>query len=95
MLKKLELAKTFSCLSKAKPDEPIFVIRAKDELASQTLRLWAAMAEGIHEPEKISEALQCAEDMDKWRKDNIVTNVPVTGNSVPGEAEYPYTKMTR
>lgn len=72
MLKKLELAKTFSCLNKAKPDEPIFVIRAKDELASQTLRLWAAMADGLHEPEKISEALQCADEMDKWRSENIV-----------------------
>ncbi len=93
MLKKLELAKTFSCLSKAKPDEPIFVIRAKDELASQTLRLWAAMAEGLHEPEKISEALQCADEMDKWRSENIVGGRAVA-NFAPAPSSGSYVTRT-
>lgn len=66
MLKKHELANNSSCLNKADPDEPVFVLRAKDHLAAQTVRLWAAMAVGEHEPEKIDEARRLAETMDEW-----------------------------
>lgn len=67
MLKRLELRNPQSCLSKADPDELVFVLRAKDPIAPQTLRLWAAMAHGIHSAEKIAEALSCADEMEKWR----------------------------
>lgn len=68
MLKKDELANPRSCLSRAAPEEPIFVLRGKDALAAQTVRLWAAMALGRHEPDKIVDALQLADMMDAWRK---------------------------
>lgn len=71
MLKCLELRNPKSCLNKADTDEPIFVLRAKDLCAPQTLRLWATMADGIHEGEKIAEALACAEQMQRWRDANF------------------------
>ncbi len=52
MIKNQELLNQKSCLNKAAPDEPIFVLRAKDKLAPQTLRHWVAIAFGVHEPEK-------------------------------------------
>lgn len=69
MLKADELRSPASCLNKATSDEPVFVLRAKDPLAAQTVRLWAAMADGgTHEPEKGREALHLAEQMDAWRE---------------------------
>lgn len=67
MLKKNELIEPSSCLNKAHPEEPIFVLRAKDPAAPATVRLWAAMAVGIHEPEKLKEADMLASEMDAWR----------------------------
>lgn len=32
----------FDCYAKADPDEPIFVLRAKDKLAPHLVRLWQA-----------------------------------------------------
>jgi hypothetical protein len=58
-----------SCLNKAAPDEPLFVLRAKDPTAAQTVRLWAEMNEGTQPPEKIRSAIEIAAYMDKWRKD--------------------------
>lgn len=68
MLKKEELASPKSCLNRAASDEPIFTLRAKDPLAPQTLRHWAAMSEGTHEQSKIDEALTLAYQMEGWRK---------------------------
>lgn len=56
-----------SCLSRAADDEPVFVLRAKDPLAAQTLRLWASMARGVHEDDKVELAREEAEQMDAWR----------------------------
>lgn len=67
MLKRDELANPASCINKAASDEPVFVLRAKDPLAAQAVRLWAAMADGRHEPEKRQEALDLADRMDEWR----------------------------
>jgi hypothetical protein len=55
------------CFAKAADDEPIFVLRAQDMLASHFVREWAFMAErhGASR-EKISEALACARAMEKW-----------------------------
>lgn len=46
----------------------VFVLRAKDPVAAQTIRHWAAMAEGVHEPERIAEARAAADAMDLWRE---------------------------
>lgn len=70
MLKHLELSTPTSCLNKAAPDEPVFVLRAKDPLAAQAVRHWATMSIGRHEDKKLQEAIACADKMDAWRKKN-------------------------
>jgi hypothetical protein len=72
MIKHEELADRNSALNKAAPDEPIFVIRAKDKLSASMVRQWAEAAAmtGAHEPEKIQEARQLAEIMETWRQEN-------------------------
>ncbi len=49
-----------SCLNRAAPEELIFVLRAKDPCAPATVRLWAALAAGKHEDDKVEEALAWA-----------------------------------
>jgi hypothetical protein len=72
MIKCQELLLTYSCLNKARPDEPLFVLRAKDPLAAQTIRHWATMASGLHEDDKVSEALKTADIMDEYHQRTCV-----------------------
>lgn len=67
MIKAHELAIPYSCLNKAAATEPIFVLRASDPLFAQTVRLWAAMAHGVHEDDKRDGACRIAEDGEAWR----------------------------
>jgi len=70
----------FDCYSAAEPDEPMFVLLARDWLASVAVRGWAIGYKGAHmdadgnlderSNAKYFEALQCADDMDKWREEN-------------------------
>lgn len=66
MIKSRELSNPHSCLSKARPDEPIFVLRAHDPLFAQTIRHWAAMAHDVHSIEKTEEARKIADEGDAW-----------------------------
>lgn len=69
-MKKCEvLLRPDSCLNKAATNEPVFVLRAKDPVAAQAVRLWASMAEGLHEGIKVEDALKVAATMDEWRED--------------------------
>jgi hypothetical protein len=70
VIKRDELKSPTSCLNKAGPEEPVFVLRAKDALAAQTVRHWATMAHDEHEPAKLQEALKLADEMDAWRRKN-------------------------
>ncbi len=72
-IKRIELWSPISCLNKAGVDEPIFVLRAKDLVAAMTVRHWATMAVGIHEEQKIREALDLASKMEQWRAINVPT----------------------
>lgn len=58
----------YDCYEKADPDEPIFVLRAKDPRASELVREWAdfAHSDGV-DPNKVAEAEACADAMDEWR----------------------------
>jgi hypothetical protein len=91
-LKQDELRNPRSCLNKALADEPIFVLRAKDPLAPQTLRLWAAMARVAHEQHKIIEALDLAEVMEKWHTQQfaevVATPSTVENTARPGGIQY-------
>lgn len=54
-------------LANAADDEPIFVLRATDPLASETIRHWAAHAlyRGVS-PAKVQAALDLADEMRDW-----------------------------
>ncbi len=67
MLKAEEIANPNSCLNKAAPDEPVFVLRAQDALAPEIVRDWAmqAQANGAS-TDKVEEAYSLAEKMEAW-----------------------------
>ena len=57
----------FDCYEKAEPDEPMFVLLARDKHAPTLIWLWCAMREMDEEsPEKLVEARQCMLDMISW-----------------------------
>lgn len=60
-----------SCLNRAADDEPIFVLRGKDAIAAATIRHWATMALGTHEPDKIAAARSDAGEFEDWRYKNV------------------------
>lgn len=70
-----------SCLNRASPIEPIFVLRAKDPIAAQVIRLWAAMAAGVHEDDKITEAHDVASAFIKWRDWTIPEALPTVAGA--------------
>ena len=57
----------FDCYANAKPDEPMFVLLARDRHASGLVRLWALLREREGEaPEIVEEANQCADAMEAY-----------------------------
>ena len=68
----------FDCYSNALPDEPMFVLLARDPDAAEATRYWAGLrarridqgkAPSSDEP-MVSEALRCVENMQTWRREN-------------------------
>jgi hypothetical protein len=54
-------------LSKARDDEPIFVLRGQDRLAPDVVRQWADRAEQAGcDTEKVREAREVAAAMEAW-----------------------------
>lgn len=70
MLQRHEIADPESCLNKADPDEPLFVLRAHDPLAASCVRSWcnAAAQDTVHSDAKVHEAKMVADAMDRWRQ---------------------------
>lgn len=64
-----------SCLVKAKADEPLFVLRANDPIAAETVMFWVRRAgEGTdHSPEKRAAARKIAAEMGAWRNRNVTS----------------------
>jgi len=66
------------CYHAAEPDEPMFVLLARDKAAPALVMEWAMerkrlIDEGrkpIEDLMKISEALACAHDMIRWQRKN-------------------------
>jgi len=55
----------FDCYANARPDEPLFVLLGRDRHAAGLVRLWALLrAKDGEDPEKVAEALACADAMD-------------------------------
>ena len=55
------------CLGRAADDEPVFVLRAQDKVASPLVSDWADFAEALGcPPEKIADARALADQMRAW-----------------------------
>lgn len=58
----------YDAYRKAHPDEPMFTLLGRDPDAPMLVRLWASIrARSGEVPEKVTEALHCANDMEAWR----------------------------
>jgi len=57
----------FDCYANAAPDEPMFILLARDLQAPELVELWAQrrLLYGTSH-EKLQEALKCADDMRAW-----------------------------
>ena len=59
------------CYEKAEPDEPMFILLARDIHAPLLVRIWAQLRDAAgKDPVKVLEALACASQMETWRKEN-------------------------
>jgi hypothetical protein len=75
-----------SCLTNAADDEPLFVLRANDELAPDIVRRWADryyVSKGglgkmtATQMAKCTEAAALASDMERWREKKLREGQPV------------------
>lgn len=58
----------FDCYESAEPDEPMFVLLARDKHAAILVREWAHLrAIDGEDADKIAEARACADAMEEWR----------------------------
>lgn len=76
MTKREEMVNPDSCLSKAGDDEPIFVLRAKDPMAVQTVLYWASISIGLHDTDKLEEAKRWCENAEKWYVEHSTPDNP-------------------
>lgn len=79
-IKSVELSNPNSCLNRAAPDEPVFVLRANDPCAPRIVRQWALAYRAAKEDHntdghmtaaqkaKMREAQQLAEEMERWHE---------------------------
>ena len=71
----------YDCYEKAEPNEPMFILLARDPLAPIAVRFWAEQhalmnppldvrpaGEELHHRRKESEAKSCATEMERWRQ---------------------------
>ena len=74
MIKREEIADSSSCLNKARDDEPIFVLLARDAAAIHAVMCWinARIELGLNIPTdgKLDEAVKWCVEASKWRDDN-------------------------
>lgn len=55
------------CLAKAHDDEPIFILRSRDQLAHHVLQYWIELARLYScPPEKVAEAQRLLDQMKVW-----------------------------
>ena len=65
---------TFDCLTHAEPDEPYFLLLARDPVAPVLVRLWVELRRAIDKKEEDAaqraEALDCRNSMLEWMEKN-------------------------
>ena len=71
------LAEGRGCLGRSQDDEPVFILCARDKVASHAVRAWAWAANVAGAPQvKTEEALELANLMDVWRASHGGGKVP-------------------
>ena len=65
----------YDCYENAEPNEPMFVLLARDRQAPTLVRRWATIRAQIgnlygNDHGKVAEALACADAMEAWHKEN-------------------------
>lgn len=61
----------FDCYEAAEPDEPMFVLLARDMEAPLLVRIWSIFKTFQGEKsDKVQEAIACADAMEEWRKEH-------------------------
>lgn len=70
----------FDCYQNAAPDEPMFILLARDASAPNLVRRWVQLREerGGAKPEKLAEALECAREMERWKLEKDAQIPPTT-----------------
>lgn len=61
---------TYDCYEKADPDEPMFVLLARDPQAPALVTIWALDRQTVagRDDEKAQEAMACVRAMNEWRE---------------------------
>lgn len=73
MLKSQEINDPLSCLNRAEDDEPVFVLRAKDPLATIAVSFWVGQAEGLGlHTDRIQEAWEWVDKAEVWKENYAV-----------------------
>ena len=72
MIREKELSDPSSCFNKAKDDEPMFVLLARDRDAPAVIRYWLKLRAGRKDLrlEQAFEAETCAKRMEDWLYEN-------------------------
>lgn len=63
----------YDCYVKAEPDEPMFILLARDESAPLLVEIWRLikLEEQTQPSAKLGEALICADAMRRWRTERL------------------------
>lgn len=100
MIKDKEVEDVNSCLNSAYADEPIFVLRANDELAPAIVREWAQRylmlktkerphTLDVRQTAKMHDALCLAKAMEAWREKKIAATVKSTPGAQASDTSSP------
>jgi hypothetical protein len=78
----------FDCYVNAEPDEPMFVLLARDKHAPTLVYLWSVLRELDGEDAvKVAEALECVRSMIKWSADHNRKSVGLGQATLAGVME--------
>jgi hypothetical protein len=78
----------YDCYAAADPDEPLFVLLARDKHAPTLIWLWATLRELEGEdPAKVQEARECVVAMLAWQTDNGRTSIGIGQAALAGVME--------
>lgn len=87
----------FDCYANAEPDEPMFVLLARDPMAPVLVNMWAALRQAAIEHkqkpqtdfEQVIEAKGCAEAMEIWRARNVCPRCHHQRGKADNKCPYP------